>query len=694
MKKNISYFDAKGDVIMTAYGNGIMTRQLYDNRTFLLKRTRTSSYIQTDWTFADNAGVKEDKIFAFDLMGNILQTHDKCTDCGLSATPDELTRNFSYDPLYRLLNATGRESDTQSSSVIWNDAPTAQVPNAQNSRAYTQAFQYDKLGNILKKIHTATGNSFTRRYNYQSGANKLTDIDNNQSVPTVIADFTYDTVGNQTMCQTERRYEWDYGNRLKAFYNQTGTGVEPSVYAVYLYDGGGNRTKKLVRKQGGDWESVTYIGGTFEYHKKGLEEKNYTQIANVEIRTGSFSGDVSDSVLYQMKDHLGSVGLRINHSGTTIDREEYYPFGDSSLRTFSKKRYRYCGKEKDEESGLYYYGARYYMSWACRFISIDPLAHDYMHLTPYNYAGNKPINSIDIDGMQGSTEQTSGGGNTEYSTPEGVPPNANIGDIFKDSKGNEWIFDQYENTPGGQWGQLITGVKIKDTKSKEVNSFLKFIGVGYTTEGNSTSKNAYPSLKGVTMDNFFGKAPSIGSEGKGAYYTNKKSPYYGDWMKARANHQALENFMTGYMIGSFTAPFVAVEAAPIVLQGVRLYHTTLGMNGGYAGTGLNYLSETMSSGSFNPLNHNALSYPMVFLTKGMSIEKQMLIGASGGLIEYKIGANQIDAIWNQRIETTILKVANGGISPIFGNVYGGIIRQGVGGNLIDKFNTKIQEDEK
>lgn len=401
---NYIAYNAKGDVILTAYGNGIMTRQLYDNKTFLLKRTRTSSYIQTGWTFADNAGVKEDKVFGFDLAGNIIRTHDQCTDCGLSATPNELTRNFTHDPLYRLLTATGRESNTQSSSLIWNDPPVTQVPNAQNSRAYTQAFEYDKLGNILKKIHTAAENHYTRRYNYQNGTNKLTDIDNNQSVPTVIANFTYDITGNQTTCQTERHYEWDYGNRMKAFYNQTSVGIEPSVYAVYLYDGGGNRTKKLVRKQGGNWESVTYIGGTFEYHKKGTEEKNYTQIANVEIRTGSFSEDITDSVLYQMKDHLGSVGLRINHSGSTVDREEYYPFGDSSLRTFTKKKYRYCGKEKDEESGLYYYGARYYMSWACRFISIDPLAEDYMHLTPYNYAGNKPITYYDIDGMQGSGE--------------------------------------------------------------------------------------------------------------------------------------------------------------------------------------------------------------------------------------------------------------------------------------------------
>lgn len=46
------------------------------------------------------------------------------------------------------------------------------------------------------------------------------------------------------------------------------------------------------------------------------------------------------------------------------------------------------------------YGARYYAAWTCRFISVDPLAADYPFYTPYNYAGNKPINKIDIDGMQ------------------------------------------------------------------------------------------------------------------------------------------------------------------------------------------------------------------------------------------------------------------------------------------------------
>lgn len=55
---------------------------------------------------------------------------------------------------------------------------------------------------------------------------------------------------------------------------------------------------------------------------------------------------------------------------------------------------------------MYYYGARYYSAWTCRFISIDPLASDYPFYTPYNYAGNKPINKIDIDGMQEEGAET------------------------------------------------------------------------------------------------------------------------------------------------------------------------------------------------------------------------------------------------------------------------------------------------
>nr|MBA3987159.1 RHS repeat-associated core domain-containing protein [Flavobacteriales bacterium] len=101
---------------------------------------------------------------------------------------------------------------------------------------------------------------------------------------------------------------------------------------------------------------------------------------------------------YNLEDQIGSSTVRLNTTGAVIDKEEFYPFGDSSLRTFTKKRYRYVGKEKDLESGLYYYGARYYAPWLCRFISVDPMKEERAWLTPYNYVQNNPINLTDPTG--------------------------------------------------------------------------------------------------------------------------------------------------------------------------------------------------------------------------------------------------------------------------------------------------------
>jgi RHS repeat-associated protein len=128
------------------------------------------------------------------------------------------------------------------------------------------------------------------------------------------------------------------------------------------------------------------------------------------IRRGYDFGDSTPAVKYNMDDHLGSSNLSVDTNGTIVNREEYYPFGETSFGSYSKKRYRFCGKEKDEESGLYYYGARYYSPWTCRFISVDPLAGKYIFQTPYAYADNNPICKMDYNG-----EGTDGGGETNSS---------------------------------------------------------------------------------------------------------------------------------------------------------------------------------------------------------------------------------------------------------------------------------------
>jgi RHS repeat-associated protein len=83
-------------------------------------------------------------------------------------------------------------------------------------------------------------------------------------------------------------------------------------------------------------------------------------------------GAPEKKVKYQLGDHLGSSDMVVDQDGVFINHEEYYPYGETSIGSFAKKRYRFTGKECDEESWLYYYGARYYTPWIGRWISCDP----------------------------------------------------------------------------------------------------------------------------------------------------------------------------------------------------------------------------------------------------------------------------------------------------------------------------------
>jgi len=98
--------------------------------------------------------------------------------------------------------------------------------------------------------------------------------------------------------------------------------------------------------------------------------------------------------------------LELDENANIISYEEYYPYGDTSYQAgrstseVSQKRYRYTGKEKDEESGLYYYGARYYSTMIGIFISVDPKIEKYPNVSSYAYCLNNPVKHIDPDGKE------------------------------------------------------------------------------------------------------------------------------------------------------------------------------------------------------------------------------------------------------------------------------------------------------
>jgi RHS repeat-associated protein len=101
-------------------------------------------------------------------------------------------------------------------------------------------------------------------------------------------------------------------------------------------------------------------------------------VALVETQTEGTDSSPPQVLRYQFGNHLGSVSLELDQEGSVISYEEYYPYGSTSYQAgpsafeLSLKRYRYIGKERDEETGLYYHGARYAAPWLGRWISCDP----------------------------------------------------------------------------------------------------------------------------------------------------------------------------------------------------------------------------------------------------------------------------------------------------------------------------------
>ena len=105
---------------------------------------------------------------------------------------------------------------------------------------------------------------------------------------------------------------------------------------------------------------------------------------------------------YYLKDHLGSIRVTLDQSGNIDSWTDYYPFGKQSRgsSSVSAPKEKFTGKERDAESGLDYFGARYYNPEIVRWTTIDPLWEKHRDWNPYNYVLANPIILVDPDGRQ------------------------------------------------------------------------------------------------------------------------------------------------------------------------------------------------------------------------------------------------------------------------------------------------------
>ena len=108
-----------------------------------------------------------------------------------------------------------------------------------------------------------------------------------------------------------------------------------------------------------------------------------------------------EETFFYHSDHLGSTSYIIDDKANITQYDAYLPYGELLVDEHSSSEdlpYKFNGKQFDEETGLYYYGARYLNPMASIWYGVDPLAEKYQFLGSYVYCSANPIKIIDVDG--------------------------------------------------------------------------------------------------------------------------------------------------------------------------------------------------------------------------------------------------------------------------------------------------------
>jgi len=370
-------------------------------------------------------------------------------------------------------------------------------------------------------------------------------------------------------------------------------------------------------------------------------------------------------IRYQYDNHLGSAALELDENANIISYEEYHAFGTTSYRSgrteteTSQKRYKYVGKERDEETGLYYYGFRYYAAWLCRFVSVDPLQFEYPHYTPFQYAGNKPISYIDLDGLEEGTRP--------YEVEKFPSISKKIKNLWYNLSG-QGIEDAKNDK---EREKAIQNLKVAEKQLEEVDQF-----VDYMTYGVASAPVAYfgctlggPILmKAISAETALISTTSWSSLPAMKTLTGMGVSYFAGSNLTRigaASTDAIGQFgINYYNTKNVRASFFKINMSSVIMSGAAPGSklSTLGINGFVSSIFKYDLFKGNSFGSFSEVGYGTLT-TMVFgrftescssilnnsITKGMNIAKQ----------NYSISINNANDAFSPELKESMLKSAEG-----------------------------------
>lgn len=458
-------YDAKGQRLFAHHGNDVITHYAYDPQTFRLAGLLRHGIADDPATEA-----LQDLAYSYDPVGNITQFTDSAQQRKFFNNAVVKAENlFEYDALYQLIRATGRElAGTVNEDIrSHGDMPVANLPHANDLTAvrnYTEVYEYDLVGNITTLAHrfrteNGVGSGWTRRYRYAfddtpgDRTNRLTSTSRTGDPPAgpFTDGYSYDVYGNMTKMPHLTAMEWNSFDQLTRV--DLGGGGE----AHYIYDAGGQRMRRVVERDGNLNLEWVYLGGVMVFRRRRrdtgdvLLERWTTFIADeagpiAQVDTKTRDADNQDPanplhtplIRYQYANHLGSAVLETDAAGNPISYEEYHPFGTTAYRSskpgvdLSLKRFRFSGKERDDESGLIYFGLRYYAPWLARWTSADPAGFvDGSDL--FVYCHNCPVSVSDPNGTEDEIVNI------------GKPPDAVINDLHTNSNEARGRLAEYYN---------------------------------------------------------------------------------------------------------------------------------------------------------------------------------------------------------------------------------------------------------
>jgi RHS repeat-associated protein len=304
---------------------------------------------------------------------------------------------YKYDGMNRL--------DFSDASIMNRLSGSPSVSNVKRHYG-DEGYRYDKIGNILNldrgyyyapSVSSPADASDHWRYVYSTGTNKLDNI-MLYGTTTVLRNYTYDNSGNMKTDDFKDIASTTYGRaNLPSNLTVNGDAI------LYLYNANDNRIYKENDAADKEYYLQDASGRTVGIYN--VSGTNWTWYAYGKDRIAKF-GSGREFFEY---DHLGNTRVTFSASvncvtpstSFTINNAiDYYPYG-KVLRSYNgsqTEKFLFTSKERDQETELDYFEARFLDSDIGRFLETDPNSEDYSNLSPYNYVAGNPISRVDPDG--------------------------------------------------------------------------------------------------------------------------------------------------------------------------------------------------------------------------------------------------------------------------------------------------------